>query len=297
MTFLPRKSDLAELASRGGLAALERRIASHVTINGLQLDVAPLILCVVGSTGEGKSFNVREILRRYGVAIHEVSCAALAHHKEGMALYPLIRTYRDASAALSEDRMAVVLLDDIDRSIASGYASRGHTVHSELLTGLFLDLCDDPYRIPHEDSRLLCDVQRVPIIFTANTVAGLDPALCRPQRMGMFAYDLEPGDRQGICERILLVRAAGMRSGLSAPDVKLLLRKYPDEPVAFFADVIGRFWNETCFRLLTGAVGKPLGRSELSASLAREAARLDQATALRLAHDERMDRAAARRSG
>jgi hypothetical protein len=213
-----------------------------------------------------------------------------------MALYPLIRTYRDASAALSEGRMSVVLLDDIDRSIASGYASRGHTVHSELLTGLFLGLCDDPYRIPHEDSRLSCDVQRVPIIFTANTVAGLDPALCRPQRMSTFAYDLEPGDRQAICERILLVQAAGMRSGLSASDVKVLLRKYPDEPVAFFADVIARFWGESCFRLMTGTAGKPLGRAELSASLAEEAARLDRATALRLAHDQRMDRDAAGRS-
>jgi hypothetical protein len=213
-----------------------------------------------------------------------------------MALYPLIRTYRDASAALSEDRLSVVLVDDIDRSIASGYASRGHTVHSQLLTGLLMDLCDDPYQIPHEDNRLLCDVQRVPIIFTANSVAGLDPALCRPQRMSIFAYELEPSDRQAICERILLVHGVGMRSGLSTSDVEVLLGKYADEPVAFFADVIGRFWGETCFRLLTEAKGKPLGRAELSASLAREAARLDRSTALRLAHDEHMDRDAARRS-
>jgi hypothetical protein len=159
-----------------------------------------------------------------------------------------------------------------------------------------MDLCDDPYRIPHEDNRLLCDVQRVPIILTANKVTGLDPALCRPQRMGIFAYELEPGDRQAICERILLVDSAGMRSGLSKSDVKALLRKYSDEPVAFFADVIGRFWGETCFRLLIEAKGKRLGRGELSESLAREVARLDRPTALRLAHDERMHRDTARRS-
>jgi hypothetical protein len=272
-------------------------LASHVTINGLQLDFAPLILCVVGGIGQGKSFNIREILRRQGTTIHEVACAALAHAKEGMALYPLIRTYRDASAALSEDRLSVVLVDDIDRSIASGYAGRGHTVHSQLLTGLLMDLCDDPYRIPHEDSRLLCDVQRVPIVFTANSVAGLDPALCRPQRMNIFAYELEPGDRQAICERILLVHGAGPRSGLGPSDVEALLRTYPDEPIAFFADVIGRFWGEVCFRLLAEAGGKPLVRAELTMSLAMEAARLDRPTALRLACDERMDRDAARRSG
>jgi len=296
MKLLPRKSDLPEPSSRGGLAALERRIASHVVINGLQLDVTPLILCVVGRTGEGKSFNIREILKRSGIAIHEISSAALAHHKEGMALYPMIRTYRDASAGLTEDALSVVLLDDIDRSIASDYAHSGHTMHSQLLTGLLMDLCDDPYQIPHEDSRLLCDVQRVPIIFTANKVTGLDPALCRPQRMGIFAYELDPCDRQAICERILLVDGAGMRSCLSKSDVKVLLRKYPDEPVAFFADAIGRFWGEACCRFLTEVQGKRLGRAELSAWLAKEVAKLDQRTALRIAHDERMHRETARRS-
>jgi hypothetical protein len=39
-----------------------------------------------------------------------------------------------------------------------------------------------------------------------------------------------------------------------------------------------------------------LGRAGLSEALAREAARLDPPTALRLAHAERMDRDAARRS-
>jgi hypothetical protein len=137
----------------------------------------------------------------------------------------------------------------------------------------------------------------VPIVFTANSVAGLDPALCRPQRMSIFAYELEPGDRQAICERILLVHGAGPRSGLSPSDVEALLRTYPDEPIAFFADVIGRFWAEVCFRLLAEAGGKPLVRAELTMSLAMEAARLDRPTALRFACDERMDRDAARRSG
>lgn len=219
----------------GGLRALEHEIEQHLLKNYLDIAGAPLLLCVVGDVGVGKTFGIKSQLRHLEVKVWELSASVLAHHLEGAALRPLIGAYHDASAALA-NRSAAIVIDDIDRSIASNYHDIGHTVHSQLLTGFLMDLCDEPKQIPDETKREVVSVERVPIFLTANDLHGLDAALTRPQRMRLFHFNPSTGDRVEMIGQVLAQDGA-MAGSLSRQQIASLEKEYAREPIAFFSDL------------------------------------------------------------
>ena len=261
LTYRPKNRWGTAPAARSCLDQLRRQLTAHVWLNNLQIDALPLALCVVGPTGEGKTFNVRTILNELGVRVYGIAASAMAHHQEGMALFPFIRAYRDASMERSSPnvrnaQLVAVMVDDIDRSIASGFEKVGHTLHSQLVTGLIMHLCDNPYTIPDEKTREMVTVSRIPLVLTANRISGLDAALRRPQRMTMFKYHLEFEEKVAILGNVFYAldaeRQQRWRTALSMNDVRALLRRFPNQPVAFFADIVSQYWVETTYEILEG---------------------------------------------
>lgn len=232
------------------LAALHRAVDQHLLANYLDIPGSPLLLCVVGASGVGKSFTIKRQLERRRIETKEISSSALAHHMEGVAVKPLIRCYRDASDVMV-DRSAAVMIDDIDRSIMSNYHSKGHTIHSQLLTVFLMDLCDNPRRIVTEDvgsSREMIDVERVPIFLTANSLSGLDTAISRPQRMAIFQFEPTIEDRKTMIAEALSPEAGfGLR--LSGRDIEDLERRFAGQHIAFFADLFSRILSSATARM------------------------------------------------
>lgn len=253
------------------LERLRRQLSAHVFLNNYQLQATALTLCITGPTGDGKTFNVKSILKELKVSIFEISASAIAHHKEGMALFPFIRSYRDASSVIAGGGLAVVLVDDMDRSIAYGFEGTGHTIHSQLLTGLIMDLCDNPYSIPHEGTREMVACLRVPIIFTANQVSGFDAALRRPQRMTIFNYKLTETDRLHLLRRVFYVTDQPLHGGLStsirSAELGELTRRFPAQPIAFFADIVSEFWKDIAVDFLFEAQGSALSKLQIEQRL------------------------------
>jgi len=238
-----------------GLPELRQRIAAHVAVNNAQIDGFPLILSVLGQTGVGKTFNIRRILKDLQVDTTELSCASLAHHREGMALYPIIRHYRDCGIT-SEKTKACLVIDDFDRSIASGYQMHGHTIHSQLLVGFLMDLCDNPYSLPDEETRVVTKSRRVPIVMTGNDFTRLDPALTRPQRMTVLRFEPSQDD---LATMITSAFASGGVHGnsLTQRDIQELMGSFPRESIAFFSDIVSEHLIASCTTDATALLALP----------------------------------------
>lgn len=221
--------------TEGGLRALENEIEQHLLKNYLEIPGAPLLMCVVGDVGVGKTYSIKAHLRRLNIRLWELSASVLAHHLEGAALRPLIGAYHDASAWLTQGS-AAIMIDDIDRSIASNYRGIGHTVHSQLLTGFLMDLCDEPKQIPDESKREVVAVQRVPLFLSANSLNGLDDALLRPQRMRLFHFEPSSEDRVEMIEAVL-TQDGQMPTALSRTHMVDLEKRFRAQPIAFFSDL------------------------------------------------------------
>ncbi|MCB1510394.1 MAG: AAA family ATPase [Hyphomicrobiaceae bacterium] len=225
---------------RVDLPELRKRLRAHVAVNNAQIDGFPLILSIVGDPGVGKTYNIRQFARTDKVALQEISSSALAHHKEGMALFPMIRHYRDCGI-VSEDQPAMLLIDDFDRSIASKFANVGHTIHSQLVVGFLMDLCDNPYSLPDEERRISVDSRRVPIIMTGNDFSGLDAALTRPQRMTILKF--EPTHK----DKLDMMRAAFSINGvavLSDEHLAALERYFDGQSIAFYSDIVAEHLSD-----------------------------------------------------
>lgn len=245
----------------GGLDALHDALDQHLLANYLDLVGAPLMLCVCGKPGIGKSHAIKKHLAARFVDTREISSSALSHHLEGVALKPLIRAYRDASDA-NYVRSAAVLIDDIDRStISIRDKSIGHTVHTQLLTGFLMDLCDNPRQVVSEDvgaTRTMVETDRVPVVLTANSVLGLDAALTRPQRMRVFTFDPTVADRLAMIAQIMRP-SDGPSVALLEKDLAQLERQFRAYPVAFFADLYARLLAEA---IPTATIARLLSHKE-----------------------------------
>jgi hypothetical protein len=160
------------------------------------------------------------------VYVVPLSGSALAGREERAAVERLESAYRFAAAVGDATECLVALLiDDFDLSVASAFDGVRVTVNTQLLSGIVMNLADDPNRCGQHE------VRRVPIILTGNNFTALYGPLTRHGRMNFYAW------KPSLSERKAMV--AAMFKGLMDDDERValdeLVEAYRHQPLSFFA--------------------------------------------------------------
>lgn len=186
----------------------------------------PLILAIQGPAGDGKSLQVRHVLRENGFAVIANSSALLAGSFQGEPVRKLRDLYgraRDLAVAKNTQLLAI-LLEDFDLSPAAREDSVRYTVNSQLLAVFLMNLADDVAS---------CEVgttQRFPIFLTGNNFSRVHQPLTRSGRMNFFSW--EPTDQER--SDVIFAMLNHYIPNLKRPDADRISRDYKTFPIAFF---------------------------------------------------------------
>jgi len=230
-------------------------IGEHLRVNLAETAAksrAALILGVQGPAGEGKTEMVVRCCAHVGCNVFHLSAAALSGKHEGDARQALLRSILTARrVALTNDRPSVVVLDDLDRGVASLDERTGHTVNSGLLVGALQNLANDTQAasggMPHA---------RVPIIMTANSLDSLPTSLVRPGRMRILTWQPTWQEKASMALPLF-----GARTPLECARLRLIVLRYHrrGQPLAFFAQLAHEYvaasapWPAECTDVLEAA--------------------------------------------
>jgi hypothetical protein len=157
----------------------------------------------------------------------------LSGKHEGDAHTVLLRVADEAKAVtLGNDRPSVLILDDIDRSVAARRSNTTYTINSELLVGTLQDLAND------HDFGSTINLLRLPIILTGNNFACLPETLVRPGRMRFFTWQPNWQEKFDI-----LLPIVGDLSWIERRQLRELVRRYhgKGQPLAFFIDLLNSY--------------------------------------------------------
>jgi len=203
-------------------------IVLHIAKNSLGFLQAPLMLILQGPKGEGKSAMTREVCSRIGVNVVALSGAMLSGVYEKEPILILRDAYLHASALWEvKNQLVVLLIDDLDTSIAAVHTERRYTVNTQLLNGALLYLCDDPYHVGEQPT------QRIPVVATGNDFTTLHEPLTRHGRAQF--YDWKPN----LAVKVEIVRKMfdGFIVARELERIDQLVKHFnssPSEPIAFY---------------------------------------------------------------
>jgi SpoVK/Ycf46/Vps4 family AAA+-type ATPase len=202
-----------------------RRVLAHA-ITASSFERYPLILAIQGPPGDGKSFQVKHVLKENSFVVIANSSALLAGSFEAEPVRQLRDLYGRARdfATANKTRLPVILLEDFDLSPAGRQDGVRYTVNSQLLAAFLMNLADDVAS---------CDVgttQRFPIFMTGNDFSSVHQPLTRPGRMDVFSW--EPTDEERI--DVIYGMLNTYIPDLEKRDVDRLSRQYKRYPISFF---------------------------------------------------------------
>jgi hypothetical protein len=229
-------------------------IGTHLRANFAQQAAtkAALILGVQGPPGEGKTEMVNVCCAHLGCNVFHLSAAAMSGKHEGDARQVLLRNVAKARrAVLTNDRPSVLLIDDMDRGVASLKDTTGHTINSGLLVGTLQDLANNVRTVAP------CAPQaRVPIVMTANSFAALTGSLVRPGRMHFFTWQPTWKEKADMALPLF-----GQRTPFESARLRRIVRWYhaKGEPLAFFVQLAHEYvgaaapWPADCTDILRAA--------------------------------------------
>jgi hypothetical protein len=165
----------------------QRTVALHILKNMLKRAEAqvPLLLGVHGPSGEGKTFQVENILKQMGVKRFLISGGQMESPVTGQPAQLIRNYYIRASEAIrgGECAMAVVLINDIDTGLGAwGENEAQFTINQQAVFGELMHLVDYPTSVEGKDTL------RVPIIITGNDFTRLYEPLVRAGRMAAFEW-------------------------------------------------------------------------------------------------------------
>ena len=195
----------------------------------------PRLLAIQGPAGDGKTEMTTLVCSHLGCHVLFVAGAALAGKHEGDARNALLNVLDEGlRLAASDGRPAVLVVDDIDRSVAALLHNTGHTINSQLLIGALHDLGNDRQWAetgPH---------LRVPIFLTGNNFSCLPETVVRPGRMRFLSWRPSWSDKADMW-----LPQFGTLRWSDERRVRQLVRCYHDkgEPLAFFIDLLGLYFE------------------------------------------------------
>lgn len=184
---------------------------------------SPLMLGVQGPPGEGKTYQTERVLAAAEIHPVMLSGGELESPDAGMPAAKVRAAYLQAGTLLQQGRPAVLLLNDADAAIGSWGALTQYTVNTQNLVTELMHLADYPTQVEGQATR------RVPIILTGNDFTRLYAPLRRPGRMRIFTWQMEFHERAQALASIFPL--------LSPHEAELLIKQFPDQPIAFWATV------------------------------------------------------------
>lgn len=194
----------------------------------------PLLLGIHGPTGEGKTFQVENILKNMGAKRFLISGGQLDSPISGQPAQLIRTTYIKASESIrgGESTLAVVLVNDIDTGLGSWGDMGKYSINQQTIYGELMHLVDYPNTVEGRDT------QRVPIIITGNDFTRLYEPLVRAGRMVAFEWIPNVDERSEIvasifpemspsdCEKLILALNKKAREVLSDPKKVLSIALY-----------------------------------------------------------------------
>lgn len=206
-----------------------RRVIKHLilnyctNINGMQ---PSLFLAIQGSRGEGKTYMLQTLCKRYNIEMIYVSASDLCGPNEGDSVDKIKRKYETACIEYSKTKkLSVIVIDDFHLSIASDLGENvSKTTNSQVLLGYLMNLADSPYYFN----------VRIPIILLGNNFKNIYPALIRNGRMDFFSWVPELDEKV----KIVYFMFKKFYPEIDFEDVEKIVYKYPDKYVAFYKDVV-----------------------------------------------------------
>ena len=202
-------------------------VLRHIILNNIiekTSNFSPaLLLGIQGGYGMGKTFMVKELCKQYNIDLVQLSSSDFSGSVEAASRDRFRKTYEDACIQRAKsNRYIVILIDDFHLSIATE-DDVGKTVNSSLLASAIMNICDNPWLSNY----------RVPIILTGNNFGKVYGAVVRVGRMDLLSWVPEKEEKFEIVSRIFNARFEGMNSS----EIQKLLAIYPDNSIAFFAQV------------------------------------------------------------
>lgn len=218
--------------------SFERAVLVHFAKNAIDIADPPLLLGVQGPRGEGKSESIKEICSKAGITIFHLAGAMLSGVHEAEPVLKLQEAYVEATLYRKvSGGLSLLLIDDIDTSVAAVDSERRYTVNSQLLSGGLMALADNPKQIGDKTT------DRVPIVMTGNNFTLLYNALTRHGRMKIFNW-------KPTVEIKIEIASAIFRDCMSPNDLCLLadlVREHAVEPVAFWRELKSEIYDELLF--------------------------------------------------
>jgi len=164
----------------------QQAVILHILKNNLkQVDAeVPLLLGIHGPSGEGKTYQCEQILKKMGVKRFLLSGGQMESPVPGQPAHLVRTTYHQASENMRSGgcSLAVVLINDVDTGLGSVGEMGRYTINQQAVFGELMHLVDYPNSVEGKETL------RIPIIITGNDFTRLYGPLVRAGRMTAFEW-------------------------------------------------------------------------------------------------------------
>lgn len=210
----------------------QREVLLHFIKNKIGMNT-PLILGVQGKAGEGKSTHIIQICSKCGITMFLLHGSSLNGNFEGEPVN-IINDMYIAASEYSKKSHTMILVDDIDTSIASTSENREYTVNSQLINGAFMNIANSFSNIESEN------INRVPIIFTGNNLMNLYAPLRRTGRMRLYTWSPNNEQKTEIIGNLY----KDIIGEKEKEEFFEIIRPHIDEPISFFVDLKSNLFDD-----------------------------------------------------
>ena len=245
-------------------AEIVGHIGRNVFANRDRSIKAPLILCISGPPGMGKTYQTHEVLRDLDVAICDLPGSAFENESAGAPAEAIQECYRRASSMWAKGRPAAIVIDDVDAAIGQWGELTQYTVNRQLVCGTLMALADNPYVCYSGEGamKIRTETYRVPIIMTCNDSGKLYAPLMRPGRTRSFVWVPGEDDRSAVVQsmfpdleiqevRMLIDALDGYARGISP-------RYGGGVPVSLYSDILAFLEDEWLHSVIDGHTAREM---------------------------------------
>lgn len=244
--------------------SFEREIIGHIGRNILASKdrtlKMPLIECISGPPGMGKTYQTHDILRRMGVVVCDLPGSSFENESAGVPADMIYESYVKASKYWEKGLPAAIFIDDADAAIGQWGELTQYTVNRQLVCSTLMALADDPcvayVRGEAGRGKVRTETRRVPIFMTCNDSTKMYPPLMRPGRTRTFVWNPssdEIGDVvMGMFPYLQREEAEELIDAMDALYEERRPRCVSGAPVSLYSDIRSTVLDDAIFDSLEG---------------------------------------------